>query len=185
MRKTWDSSKHVGDRGVESSRRREVDAEGLLADDLRVLVESGRAQHLDDAEQRAGRHGEVEESLDVAADLLLGARDGVDEFAGAVFFGVGEGEVLLELLPVGALGLVRTELAHRVVGALSKLLVREGRGLTRTADDPVVLRQEPGDGEVEQTRQDLALGEVTGGAEHHEDVIRWHLGAHAGVRSSS
>ncbi len=181
MRKTWASSKHSAIVGVQLSRRGEVGAEGLLADDLGVLVQSRGAEHLDDAEQRVGRHGEVEESLDVAAHLLLGACDGVDEFTGAVLFGVGEGEVLLELLPLRAFGLVRTELTDRVVGALAELLVGDGRGLARTADDPVLLGQEPGDGEVEQSRQDLAFGEVACGAEHHEDVIRRHLGVHGAV----
>ena len=105
----------LGDGGVERSRRREVDPEGLLADDLRVLIESGGPQHLNDAEDARRRHREVEQSLDLTAHLLFGARDGVDEFARAVLFGVGEGEVLLELLPLRAFGLVRTELAHRVV----------------------------------------------------------------------
>ncbi len=124
----------------------------------------------------------MEESLDVAPHLLFGARDGVDEFSGAVFFGVGEGEVLLERLPLLAFGFVGAELTDRVVGALAEVLVGDGRSLTRAADDPVLLGQQAGDREVEEPRQDLALGEVAGGAEHHEDVIRRYLTVH-GVRA--
>jgi hypothetical protein len=120
----------LGDRGVEAARRREIGAEGLFTDDLRVLVEPGLPQHLDDAQERTGRNGQMEESLHVPADLLFGPRHRVNEFAGAVLFGVGEGEVLLELLPVRAFGLVGAELADRVVRALSKVLVGHGRRLT-------------------------------------------------------
>jgi len=47
----------------------------------------------------------MEEPLHATANLLFGTRDCADEFTGTVFFGVGEREVLLELLPVGPSGL--------------------------------------------------------------------------------
>ena len=94
----------------------------------------------------------MEEPLHVTANLLFGTRDRADEFAGAVFFGGGEREVLLELLPVGPFGFVRPELAYRVIRALSKIFVGHRRCRTRAADDPVVLGQQSCDGEMEETR---------------------------------
>jgi hypothetical protein len=159
------------DRAVQCLRRREVGAERLLDDDPRVGGQTGRAQHLDDGPEGHRRDGQVVDALDVPPDLALGLRHLGEKRLGVVGVGRAEGELAGEGSPGLPGRLDPTELLDRVLGVGAELLVGERVGGRRAADDPVPLGQQVGGGEVEQAREELALGQVAGGAEHDDDVV--------------
>ena len=82
-----------------------------------------------------------------------------------------EREQLLEGVPRLTLGLDQPELGDGVLGVLAELLVGRCTVRRRRADDAELLRQQPGVGEVEQTGQQLALGEIAGGSEDDDHVV--------------
>jgi hypothetical protein len=165
------------DGGVEFLGRREVRTEGLLADDAGILVEPAGSQHLDQgpAPRWAARPG----GRAVARIRQWPSRRPPPQLGQAlriVRLGNGEGERLVELVPEFALGPVRTELLDGISGVRAKLfgglLVSPGCG----RDDAIFLGHESRVGQMEQSGNDLALGEVSGGAEQHEDVVVGNLG---------
>ena len=166
MRKTCDSSKTLVDEVVELHRALEVVPERLLHDHAGAGGEVGVAQHLHHGLRGPRGHREVVQQPRVVAELRLGLLHRGGQTLGARALG-DVAQPRGEVLP----GLV-LEPVHAVV--LDRVLRERPEGLGvdvlhRRADDPD-RGGELGLGEVGQARQELALGEVTGAAEQHDDV---------------
>jgi hypothetical protein len=102
----------------------------------------------------------------LAADRSLGPRHRLLQGLGAR----GQGDIVerrRERGPVGLARLARAEPVERVVREGAKAVGIEI--IQRDADDPAA-RDEPGAGKVEQARQQLAAGEVAGGAEQDDNL---------------
>jgi len=106
-----------------------------------------------------------------AADLLLRPLDRRFQVRGVARFGGPERQAFGERRPgrIGRLG--DAEVLARLLGALAELLVGQRAGMRRRADDAVLAWQQLGRVQVEQPGQQLAPGQVAGGAEQHDDVI--------------
>ena len=133
---------------------------------------SASASMLDDGAVRRRRDAEVMQPPDVvAADLLLrlGHRLG-QRLRGRP--ARDEGQPLLEVGPLQQRDLARGVLVAGMAGQVPEVLVAQLAG--RAPDDPVIGHQ-PGDGEVEQARQELARRQVTRRPEQH-DHVRLQLG---------
>ena len=163
------------ERLVELLGRGEVGAERLLGDDPPAVGATGRqlrrAEQFDDRWGGDRWDGEMEQPPRVPADGLLRGSDRVHQRLRVVRVGGTEREQLLEGVPCLALGLDQPELGDRVLGVLAELLVGRRTVRRRGADDAVLLRQQPGVGEVEQAGQQLALGEIARRPEDHDDVV--------------
>ena len=157
---------HLVQRGVERPRRRQVGAEGLFHDDPAALDQLGLVEQPHHRQGRLGRHAEVVQPSRLTVQLPLGLLDGRPQrrraaTAGHVAQHGREGVPLL--------------LGQGPVTELADGLAREGDEpvavvlLQRRADDPP-RREQAGLEEVQQTRQQLAPRQVTGGAEHDDHV---------------
>ncbi len=162
---------------VERAGGREVAAERLLADDLGVLVQAARPEHLDHRGEGRRGHGEVVQEVGVAADLALRGFDRLHEPRGVVRLGDPEREHRLEAVPVAPLGLEAPELGDGAARVGPERVRRHRELLGRGSHDPAPDWQEPGHAEVEQSWDQLALGEVAGGAEQDDDVVLGPLDA--------
>ena len=168
MRKICSSAKTV-DGSVQGLRRREVRAEGLLHDHPRPLGQTGVAQRADDPGHGRRGNREVDEPVGLAAELVLGPVDGVREVVGGAGVGGRVGEPRGELVPGLVRRLAAAELVDGHAGERPKLVVDERP--PRSADDPVPLGEQAGDGEVEEAGDQLALGQVARGPKQHDDVV--------------
>src|SRR5215471_17168688 len=82
---------------------------------------------------------------------------------------------------VGAVRRDRAELVHGLARVLHEVRVGQRARRRRGADDPVLVGQQPGARQVVEPRQELALGEVPGRAEQHDDVVvRPRVRTHSG-----
>ncbi len=165
---------------VQGHRGLEVGAEGLLHDHPRPLDQMGLAELVDHVQGGLGRHREVVQQPHVAVRTQVGLR---------LVHRLGQLVRPLAMADVGqhrgeARPLVRVEVA---VAELRAGVVREADEafgvdvLQRGPDDPH-LREQPGLGQVQQPRQQLAPRQVTGRTEEHDDVRRTHsvhIGSHA------
>ena len=151
---------------VQGLRRREVGAEGLLHDHPRALGQTGVAQRADDPGHGRRGNREVDEPVGLAADLLLGPVDGVREVVGGAGVGGRVGEPRGELVPGLVRRLAAAELVDGHAGERPELVV--GERPPRSADDPVPLGEQAGDGEVEEAGDQLALGQVARGPKQHD-----------------
>ena len=162
------------DRVVEVAAGLEVVAEGLLDDDARpgprAAGEARRAQVGHDVLVGAGRRGEVEEPVAAAAG------GGVDLVQPLGEAGVGGGVAEVALLVVDAGGEVvpegRLDRVARVLrdgGAHLRAEVGVRVRPPREAHDARLRRQQAGAPQVVEGGQDLAMGEVAGGAEDDHD----------------
>ena len=159
------------ERGVERLRRREVGAERLLGDHAGAGGQPGGAEHGDDAGRRRRRDGEVEQPAGLTADRLLGGLDRGDQGAGVGGVGGTEVQRRLERRPGIAGRRGEPEVGDGVAGVLAELLVGERELRRRRPDDAVPRRHQPRRREVEQAREELALGQVAGGPEDDDDVV--------------
>ena len=107
----------------------------------------------------------------LAADLALRLLDGPDELRRVVGGGGREGEASDELVPFLSGGLAHAALLDGVMRTLPKLLVAERARRARDADHAVVLGHEARAMEVEEPRQELALGEIPRRPEEHDHVV--------------
>ena len=156
---------------VQVLRRRQVGAERLLADDAGALRQAHRADFRDHGLGRAGRDREVEQPARCAADLLFRGGHRERQRLGVAGVRAAEGEVGGERVPGGSLWLAGAELLGHLPRVRAERLVGQRRTGRGRPDDPVPLRHQPGHGQVEQPGQDLALGQVAGGPEQHDDVV--------------
>jgi hypothetical protein len=148
--------------------RGEIGAERLLGDHPRALAETVGADLLDRAFGRLRRQREIEEQLGVGVELLPSPLDLLGERVEAVA-DAGEAERLGEPVQRLGLGRIAAGLVDRLTGELAELLLtdRPAGG----ADDAEALRHQPTLREVEHPRQQLALGEVAGGAEEDDHLV--------------
>jgi hypothetical protein len=153
-------------RGVELLGAGHVHAERLLHDDPRPLDQAGLVEHPHDRQRGRGRHAQVVEPAAVAAQGALGVGHGLGQRLRPAVLG-DERHLALEVGPL-------------VVGDRSGgvLLVGPSGQVTepgvvelveRRADDADV-GHEPRHRQPHETGQQLALGQVAGGAEQHDDV---------------
>ncbi len=110
------------------------------------------------------------------ADLLLGREHRGDQRLRVVRIGGAEMQPALELVPGRPVGLSQSELGAGCLGVGAELLIGERELRWRRADHPVTDGQQSRLGEVKQSGQQLALGEVTGRAEEHDDMVVGTLG---------
>ena len=82
-----------------------------------------------------------------------------------------ERQVRREFRPGSVVGLGDAEVLARLLGVLAELLVGHGRVRRRRADQAELLGQQARHVQVEPPGQQLALGQVAGRAEQHDDVI--------------
>ena len=168
IRKICSSVEHLVQAAVQLPGRREVDPEGLLQHDPAVLDQVGIAQCLHDREGRLRRHAEVVQPAHLPVPLGLRVGHDAPQSLGALDTGR-PAQQLRELGPGGEIlrrpRVVAAELPHRLLGEIdervSRVLVQ------RRADDPDVCQQ-AGLEQVQQTRQQLAAGQVAGGAEQND-----------------
>ena len=156
---------------VQVACRGQVGTERLLDDDAGARREIHSADHRDHGLERRRRDRQVEQAAGRAADLLLRLLDRAGQRAGLVRIRAAERKVRGEGVPGLALRLAGAELFRRLPRVLPELLGTQGELRGGRADDPVLLRHQPGRGEVEESRQQLALSQVTGGPEQHDDVV--------------
>ncbi len=160
--------------GVERARGLDVGAEGLLDDHAppaAVLLdhELRRAELSDDRAEELRRRREVVEP--VACGLV--PRVDLGEPLGQALVGRGVVEVAVDVVaaredPVAHGGI---DLAHRVAGEVLGLLGAPAgvvHARARDGDDRDVVAEEVRGREVVERGQELALGEVPGGAEDHD-----------------
>jgi hypothetical protein len=116
-----------------------------------------------------GGDGQVEQPRRVTADLLLGSLHSRDQRGRVVQVGGAEGQGVLERAPglTGRLG--GAELGDGIVGVFLEAGLREALGASR-AHDAIALGQQASRGQVEQAGKQLPPGQVSGGAEEHDDV---------------
>ena len=143
----------------------EVGAERLLDDHARAAREAARRELLDDGLERRGGDRELEEPARAAADLTLGAGDG----RGDVRMVRAE-DAMTKVDPVGCPRPPRAEHLQGQERRRAHLVVAQGAA--RYADDPVALRHQADRGQVEETGDDLAPGQVAGRPVEHDHVIR-------------
>ena len=154
------------DLGVERDRAREVGAEGLLHDDPGPLGEPGVGEHLHHRGRGRGRHAEVVEVARVAAQLRGGDARRAAEPLGALP-GLDVGEAAGEVVPV-VLGDASRPNSFHAARAKTRN-DSSSRGSSEMPDD-AELGHQAGPREVQQARDELALGEVAGGPEEDDDV---------------
>ena len=160
-------AEHFVQFAVEFDRAREVGAERLLHDDARSFDQAGLTEQPDRRQRRVWRHAQVVQPAARLPESALGFLDGRLERGGSR----GErhvGQVLCEGVPDRLLHLARCELRDRLVHFLTE--ARRIEIIQRHADD-LAPRDEAGARQMEQTRQQFALGQVAGGAHQHH-----HLG---------
>ena len=144
----------------------QVGAEGLLHDDARALDQAGRTQQAHRRQRRARGHAQVVQPAALGAQVLLG---GLDRRAQRLRPGRQRHIVEAggEVLPV--------RLGHPPAGELVERAARlppEGLDIDvveRHADDAAA-GNEAGRGQVVQAGQQLAPGQVAGGAEQDDDL---------------
>ena len=162
---------HRAEPRVQLPRGLEVAAEGLLDDHAppaRAFLarQPSPTEPLDDGRKEIGRHGEVEEHV---APGPVAALHFLQELA-ELGIGLVVGE-LAGLVVEGVPQLAPELLVHRAGGELADLLRLLGAerlvglGLPRDADDRELARQEPVGLQVVERGEELALGQVPGGAE--------------------
>ena len=158
---------HLVQLGIQRHRARQVGAERLFHDDPGPLDEIGFAEHAHRRQGGAGRHAQVVQPTALAAEFLL--RLFYRRFEGVRARGhrhvvqrLGEGS------PVGLVHLSSGELIERLARDLAEAIGVDV--IQRDADDSAT-RDESGARQVEQAGQQLASGQVAGGA-HEDDDLR-------------
>ena len=157
---------------VERDGTGQIRAEGLLHDDSAALDQARLADHVDCGEGRLGRDGEV------VQPQLVGAGQHVLRAAHRLpqRLGTGGGRDVVEVLGEDAQILVVELLARPELADGRECKIAEGVGchlVQGRADDAQVVEQ-VGLEEVEHPRDELALGEVAGGAEEDDGGRRSH-----------
>ena len=159
--------------GVERDGRGVVGAERLLHDDPAAHDQAGLEDGAHRGERGLRRHRQVVQPLvDVTGQQLLGPGDGLaqGERPGRERHEV---EALGELVPVGVAHLAGAVLADGDQGQVAE---RVGGHLVEGGPHDAQVLDEPGLEQVQQAGDQLALGEVPGGAEQDEGGGRGHGG---------
>ena len=166
IRKIWSSLKTRCSSLFSDLERRQVDAERLLHDDPAARDQVGLLEDLHDVQRGLRRHAQVVQPVarPVAARRLVGLVDDGLQPVGARLPGRPP-QPLLELLPVLLLDLVRRELVDRPAGELEE---RVAVVLVEGGADDLEVAQQPGLEQVQQARQQLALGQVARGPDEDD-----------------
>lgn len=109
----------------------------------------------------------------LAADRALRLMHGIDQGFGVVRVGRTEAQLALECLPGRAARLGQAVLGDGGLGVRAELMIGHGELRGSRADDPVSLGQQVGFGKVEEPREQLAPGKVSGRAEQDNDMVVW------------
>jgi hypothetical protein len=100
----------------------------------------------------------VEQAPRRAADLLLRPLDRGLQVASVTLLGDAERQPLLKVRPGWIVRLGDAEPGHGIPGVRPELLLGHRERLRCRSDDAITTRQQPGRVQVEQPRQQLALG---------------------------
>jgi hypothetical protein len=150
--------------------RSEVGAEGLLGDHPSALSEPEPADLVHRRFHRLRRQGEIDERLGILAELLPRRGDLVSQVLETVA-DAHEPQRRGEALPSLAIAGPAARVTNRIPRKLTEFLIVER--LAGCADDPEPLGHQTHSHQVVHPRQQLALGEVAGGAEEDDHLVLW------------
>ena len=152
--------------GVQRHGAGQIGAEGLFHDDAAARDETGFGQQPHRRQGGTGRHAQIVHATALAGQRKLGRLDRVLQGAGA-----GRHRDVVqdrgEAGPVGLIHLAAGELIERFSGDPTETVRVES--VQRDADDPAA-GDETGTAQMEQSRQQLALRQVTRGAHQNDDL---------------
>ena len=168
MRKIWLSSNVSCRACVQPAGAGQVGAERLLHDDPAALDEAGVGQRLHRGERRVRRDAEVVQPAGLATERVLGRLDGRAASASAPSADGTKCSVPANSAHSSRGHLAAGEHLARGLGHVAEALVVEV--VERRADDPAGPAASPARCRCSRPGQQLALGQIAGRAEQHDDL---------------